>query len=133
MPKAVRWKEITGSIAAEHSLHGLLEQQPTKTNLIFLSITPIFPDLEYNKTEVGPVEQDWGVWKPKTHTKKRLILTSPHLPLRYPTAARCPFHTSCRHRTREHHLSGKSLPRAALGIHLHKTKHLSSGPKHHLQ
>ena len=123
MPKAVCWKEITASIAAEHSLHSLLEPKPTKTNLIFLPITPTFPALQYNKPEVCPVEQDQGICKPKTHTKKRLILTSPCLLPCYPTAARCPFQPSCCHRTHCHHSAFSGRAQGGQ-LHLHKTKHL---------
>lgn len=84
-------------------LRCLLEQKPTKTNLIFLPVTLAFPALAYNKTEVCPIEQDWGICKPKTHTKKRSLLTSPCLPLCYPTAARCPVQPRCHHRTHCHH------------------------------
>lgn len=66
---SICWEKITASTATECSLHRLLVQKPTKTNLIFLPVTLTFPALEYNKTEVGPVEQDGPILKPKAHTQ----------------------------------------------------------------
>lgn len=74
---SICWEEITASTATECSLHRLLEQKLTKTNLIFLPVTLTFPALEYNKTEVGPVEQDGQILKPKAHTKCNIDVPRP--------------------------------------------------------
>lgn len=87
---SICWEEVTASIATECSLHSLLEQKATKTNLIFLQVTLTFPALEYNKREVSPVEQDQQTENQK-HTQSA-ILMFPGLSL-WPSCSQLPLPT----------------------------------------